>query len=103
MQQTWRLSKPLALMLAVIAILVLADIGILALRLTSGHPVSPAAVGAGPGASGHPCNHGSYVSRAAHTHKGGGYVSSVAKGKLGKSGDCAAPLPSTAGSSAGDD
>ena len=95
MSQTWRLSKPIAVMLAVIAILVLADIGIVALRLTSGHPVPPATAGAGPAASGHPCNHGSVVSRAAHAHKGGGYVSSVAKGKLGKNGDCSAPLPAS--------
>lgn len=41
----------------------------------------------------HPCNHGFYVSRAAHAHKGGAYVSSVAQTDLGKNGDCSAPLP----------
>ena len=41
----------------------------------------------------HPCNHGFYVSQAAHAHKGGQYVSSVAKSDLGKNGDCSAPLP----------
>jgi hypothetical protein len=103
MPQTWRLSKPFVLMLAVIAILVIADAGIVAVRLSSGHPTSPAAVGAAPSASGHPCNHGSYVSRAAQTHKGGGYVSSVAKGKLGKNGDCSAALPSAPASPGSDD
>lgn len=103
MPQTWRLSRPFVLLIAVIAILVLADIGIVALRLTSGHPVSLGPVSAAPAKSGHPCNHGSYVSRAAHAHKGGGYVSSVAKGNLGKNGDCSAPHPSAVGSAGGDD
>ena len=43
--------------------------------------------------SGHPCNHGWYVSQAAHKHAGGAYVSSVAKSDLGKNGTCTAPLP----------
>jgi len=104
MTRTWRLSGPVVLLLAVIAVLVLADIGIVALRLTSGHPTgSPHSSQSGPTASGHPCNHGAYVSAAAHAHKGGGYVSSVAKGKLGKNGNCAAPLPAPpASSSSGD-
>jgi len=45
------------------------------------------------GSTAHPCNHGFYVSQAAHAHKGGAYVSSVAKTDLGKNGDCTAPLP----------
>jgi hypothetical protein len=45
------------------------------------------------GSTAHPCNHGFYVSQAAHAHKGGAYVSSVAKSDLGKNGDCSAPLP----------
>jgi hypothetical protein len=55
-----------------------------------------------PGAGGsaaagtHPCNHGFYVSQAAHLHKGGQYVSSVAKSDLGKNGTCTAPLPTPA-------
>jgi hypothetical protein len=88
----------------VVAVFLLADVGIVALRLGSGHPTgSPRAAQAGPTASGHPCNHGAYVSAAAHTHKGGGYVSSVAKGKLGKSGGCSAPLPANPGSTGGHD
>jgi hypothetical protein len=51
----------------------------------------------GPAAAGtHPCNHGFYVSQAAHLHKGGQYVSSVAKSDLGKNGACTAPLPTPA-------
>ncbi len=41
----------------------------------------------------HPCNHGFYVSQAAHAHHGGSFVSSVARTDLGKNGDCSAPLP----------
>src|SRR4029077_6356206 len=102
MTRTWRLSGPVVLLLVVIAVLVLADIGFVALRLTSGHPIGSApSAKAGQSASGHPCNHGAYVSAAAHAHKGGGYVSSVAKGKLGKNGSCAAPLPTAPAASAG--
>ena len=49
-----------------------------------------------PGA--HPCNHGFYVSQAAHAHKGGAYTSSIAQSDLGKNGDCSAPLPTPAAS-----
>lgn len=81
-------------LIAVVALLVTADIGIVAIRLTSGHPSgSPAASQPAPDNTGHPCNHGSYVSRAAHKHKGGKYVSGVARSALGKNGSCAAPLP----------
>jgi hypothetical protein len=44
----------------------------------------------------HPCNHGFYVSQAAHAHKGGHYVSTIAQSDLGKNGDCSAPLPAPA-------
>jgi hypothetical protein len=104
MTRTWRLSGPVVLLLAVIAVLVLADIGIIALRLTSGHPIGSAhSAQPGPSASGHPCNHGASVSAAAHAHKGGGYVSSVARGKSGKNGDCTAPPPPGHSSSGSDD
>ena len=52
--------------------------------------------GSNPGA-GHPCNHGWYVSQAAHKRAGGAYVSSVAKSDLGKNGNCSAPLPQPPG------
>lgn len=45
------------------------------------------------GSTGHPCNHGWYVSQAAHKHAGGAYVSSVARSDLGKDGTCTAALP----------
>jgi hypothetical protein len=43
--------------------------------------------------SAHPCNHGFYVSQAAHAHKGGAYTSQVAQTDLGKNGDCSQSLP----------
>jgi len=96
-----RITKAFAVLLAVISLLVLGDVGIVAYRLTSSHPAS-AQAGASSGTSGHPCNHGAFVSRVAHAHKGGGYVSSVAKGKLGRNGKCSASLPAAAGSGEGD-
>ena len=44
----------------------------------------------------HPCNHGFYVSQAAHSKKGGAYVSAIAHSELGKDGTCTAPLPANA-------
>ena len=62
-----RLGTPLLALVAVVAILVAADVGIVALRLTSGHPVGrPVASAPHPSTGGHPCNHGYYVSQAAH-------------------------------------
>lgn len=85
----------MVLLVAVVAVLILADVGYAALRVTSYHAPShaPVAQSGGETAGGHPCNHGAYVSAAAHAHKGGGYVSKVAKGNLGKNGSCSAPLP----------
>ena len=57
---------------------------------------SPEADGSN-GSGVHPCNHGWYVSQAAHKHAGGSYVSSVARTDLGKNGSCTAPLPSPPG------
>jgi hypothetical protein len=91
MTRTWRFSGPLVLLVAVIAILIAADVGIVAYRLTSFHPAAPAPVAQGASrGSGHPCNHGAVVSAAAHAHKGGGYVSKIAKSNAGKNGGCAA-------------
>jgi hypothetical protein len=56
---------------------------------------SPETSGPAPAGT-HPCNHGFYVSQAAHLHKGGQYVSSVGKSDLGKNGACTAPLPQPA-------
>jgi len=41
----------------------------------------------------HPCNHGYYVSQAAHAKKGADYVKQIAQSDLGKDGDCSKPLP----------
>jgi uncharacterized protein with FMN-binding domain len=81
-------------LIAVITVLVLADVGIAVYRVTSNHPQAPSPVAqSGPSAPGHPCNHGAYVSAAAHAHKGGAYASKVARTTLGKNGVCSAPLP----------
>ncbi|HET7338137.1 MAG TPA: hypothetical protein VFK22_01200 [Candidatus Dormibacteraeota bacterium] len=81
------------LLVGLVAALILADLafaGVLVTeRLTSHSSSSPVAAQA----STHPCNHGFYVSQAAHAKKGGKYVSSVAQGNLGKNGSCSAPLP----------
>jgi hypothetical protein len=42
------------------------------------------------------------VSQAAHAKKGGGYVSGIAQGDLGKDGNCSAPLPAATPKPAGD-
>jgi hypothetical protein len=57
-------------------------------------PDTSAGNNAGGNSGTHPCNHGWYVSQAAHKHAGGAYVSSVAQSDLGKNGTCTAPLPS---------
>ena len=90
-------------MLAVILMLILVDVGIVAVRLTSGHPVGSSQAGQQDRNTGkHPCNHASEVSKAAHQHKGGKNVSAVARSKAGKNGSCSSP-GSKGGSSEGDD
>ncbi len=97
------LGRPLVVMLAVILMLVLVDVGIVALRLTSSHPVGSQQAGQHDGkAAKHPCNHGSEVSKAAHEHKGGKHVSGVAKSNAGKNGSCSS-TSSQGGSSESDD
>jgi len=97
------LGRWLVVMLGMILMLVLVDVGIVAVRLTSGHPVGSQQAGQQDGKSArHPCNHGSEVSKAAHQHKGGKYVSGVARSKAGKSGSCSSPR-SHGGSSESDD
>jgi hypothetical protein len=79
-------------LVGIVAALVLADLAfagvLVGQRLTSHTLPSVSAQ-----ASAHPCNHGFYVSQAAHAKKGGKYVSGVAQGNLGKNGSCSAPLP----------
>lgn len=82
----------MAVMAAIIVALILVD-AVFAVRLAANHATAPAAAASQKSASGHPCNHGFYVSQAAHSKKGGKFVSSVAQGSLGKNGSCSAPLP----------
>ncbi|MGH7763303.1 MAG: hypothetical protein ACREOM_02670 [Candidatus Dormibacteraceae bacterium] len=98
------LGTPLVIVLAVVALLIAADAGIVAVRLASTHAgsSSPGVARTGPGQGPHPCNHGFYVSQAAHSKKGGSYVSGIAKSKLGKQGGCTAPLPAGAPSAPSD-
>ena len=89
------LTPAVAVLAAVIAVLVLGDV-ILATRLVATHSNPPPVAATHQTATGHPCNHGYYVSQAAHAKKGGGYVSGVAQSDLGKNGNCSAPLPAKA-------
>ena len=98
-----RLGTWLVVMLAVILMLVLVDVGIVAVRLTSGHPVGSQQAGQQDDRSArHPCNHGSEVAKAAHEHKGGKHVRAVARSKAGKDGSCSS-TGSQGGSSESDD
>jgi len=98
-----RLGTPLVVMLAVILTLVLVDVGIVAVRLTSGHPFGSQEAGQQHDKSArHPCNHGNEVSKAAHQHKGGKHMSGVARSKAGKNGSCSS-TSSKGGSSESDD
>ena len=88
-------------LVASFAVLVAVIVFLVPLVGTSTHPStsSPQANGGGPGSTKqHPCNHGYYVSRAAHSHPGGAGLGDVAKSKLGKDGNCSAPLPAAGGS-----
>jgi len=94
-----RLSAPMALLVAVIAVGVLADAVVVVNQLRSSSRTQTSAPPAAKHASKngqHPCNHGFYVSQAAHAHKGGDYVKQIAQSDLGKNGDCSAPLPAQA-------
>lgn len=85
-----------AALIAVVSVLVLADVAFAGVLVAQRATTSQQAVAAHEGQTApgqHPCNHGFYVSQAAHAKKGGGYVSGIAKGKLGKDGNCSAALP----------
>ena len=94
-----RLNTLLLVVVAVIGLGVLADGVIIVTHLQAArHSQAPSAADeAAPAKDGtHPCNHGFYVSQAAHSKKGGGYVKQIAQGNLGKNGNCSAPLPAPA-------
>ena len=95
-----QLSTAMTVLAAVVFLLVLADLGVAAVVASRSSSVllTPAAASprANPGQeqkAAHPCNHGYYVSQAAHAKKGGQYTSGIAQSDLGKDGNCAAPLP----------
>jgi hypothetical protein len=83
---------------AIVAALVLADVAFAGV-LVANRASAPSLVAAqasphsGGQAKTHPCNHGFYVSQAAHAKKGGKSVSGVAQSNLGKDGNCSAKLP----------
>jgi hypothetical protein len=92
-----RLTPAMTVLAAIVALLVLADV-VFAVKLAATHSTAPVAASSEKSAaSGHPCNHGFYVSQAAHAKKGGKYVSGVAQSNLGKNGSCTAPLPKPSG------
>ncbi len=105
-QPLFRLNAGLVGVVAVIVIGVVADGAVLVnhLRTSSSSSESSSNDQTGANRKGqHPCNHGFYVSKAAHSKKGGASVKQVAKGELGKNGDCSAPLPAASGSSSSND
>jgi hypothetical protein len=98
-----RLNTLLLVVVAVIGLGVLADGVVIVTHLQAArHSQAPSGatneVGAKDAAEAgtHPCNHGFYVSQAAHAKKGGGYVKQIAQSDLGKNGNCSAPLPAPA-------
>ena len=97
-----RLSPVMTVMAAIIVLLLLVDV-VIAARIVATRSPSPGSSSAPQGATGHPCNHGDYVSKAAHSKKDGDSMSKVAHSNLGKAGRCTTPLPAAgqAGSSGG--
>ena len=100
MAQVGRPNAAMTALVVVVFLLVLGDLGLAAALAARGTSLNfvPAAAQASPQskAAGHPCNHGFYVSQAAHSKKGGAYVSGIAQSDLGKDGNCSAPLPAQA-------
>ena len=94
-QAVRRMNAGMVVVLAVIAVGVLADGVVVVTHLRSAiHTTAPSTAHSGAKQPGqHPCNHGFYVSRAAHAKKGGAYVKQIAQSDLGKAGSCTAPLP----------
>src|SRR4029077_20848299 len=93
-----RMNAGAVAVLAVIAIGVLADGVVVVTHLRSAiHTNAPSTSQSSAKPPGqHPCNHGFYVSQAAHAKQGGAYVKQVAQSDLGKTGTCTAPLPAPA-------
>jgi hypothetical protein len=94
-----RLNTLLLVVVAVVGLGVLADGVVIRTHLQAAtHTQAPSGATdeAGAKSGTHPCNHGFYVSQAAHSKKGSGYVKQVAHSDLGKNGNCSAPLPAPA-------
>jgi hypothetical protein len=98
-----RLNTLLLVVVAVIGLGVLADGVVIVTHLQAArHSQAPSGATDEAGtkdsakAGTHPCNHGFYVSQAAHAKKGGGYVKQIAQSDLGKNANCSAPLPAPA-------
>jgi hypothetical protein len=84
-----KLSAPMAVLAGVVGLLVLADIGFAAALVSTRLSTPPAASAQQqPATASHPCNHGYYVSQAAHAKHNGEDVSKVAHSSAGKSGSC---------------
>jgi hypothetical protein len=84
-----KLSAPMAVLAGVVGLLVLADIAFAAVLVSNRSSAPPAASAQQhPGTASHPCNHGYYVSQAAHAKHSGQDVSKVAHSSAGKSGSC---------------
>jgi hypothetical protein len=90
-----QLSTAMTVLAAIVFLLVLADLAFAAVLATRNASVQLSPVAASQKAA-HPCNHGFYVSQAAHAKKGGQYTSGIAQSDLGKNGNCSAPLPAQA-------
>jgi len=105
LQRGWPRLTPAMTVLAVIVILLVLVDAAIAARLVATRSSSPISSSSHQATTDHPCNHGYYVSQAAHSKKGGRYVSGIAQSNAGKDGKCTAPLPATApaGSHSSDD
>ena len=90
-----RVTLPIVLLVAAVALVAgIGSASMVAFHVQSTSQSQSSTQAAERGArAGHPCNHGFYVSQAAHAHKGGAYVSAIAQSDLGKNGSCTAPLP----------
>jgi hypothetical protein len=92
-----RVTLPIVLLVAAVALVTsIGTASIVAYHVQSTSRLQSSTEATEPGGqkqAGHPCNHGFYVSQAAHAHKGGAYVSTIAQSDLGKNGSCTAPLP----------
>jgi hypothetical protein len=75
---------------AIVAVLVLADVAFAGTLIAHR---AESAVQVAKNAPTHPCNHGFYVSQAAHAKKHGQSNSDAARSKLGKDGSCSTKAP----------